>query len=164
MDKKILLLLFAVFMSAGICFAGSVPSIIVIKSDNSSNEYALSTVRKIVFDEEDAENLSGMRIQFNNLNPDVTSVDTILCQTGTVEIPEIMGKDCSVYVYPNPVREFLIIEGAAELSEIKICDLNGKVLMTKVVEGETTKITVSGLSQGLYLMQIGKQVVKFRMQ
>ena len=75
-----------------------------------------------------------------------------------------MGKDCSVYVYPNPVREFLIIEGAAELSEIKICDLNGKVLMTKVVEGETTKITVSGLSQGLYLMQIGKQVVKFRMQ
>jgi len=164
MDKKILLLLFAVFMSAGICFAGSVPSIIVIKSDNSSNEYALSTVRKIVFDEEDAENLSGMRIQFNNLNPDVTSVDTILFQTGTVEIPEIMGKDCSVYVYPNPVRDFLIIEGPAELSEIKICDLNGKVLKTKIVDGKTTKIAVSDLSQGLYLLQIGKQVVKFRMQ
>ncbi|NCD00194.1 MAG: T9SS type A sorting domain-containing protein [Bacteroidia bacterium] len=164
MDKKTLLFLFTIFMFAGMCFAGSVPSIILIKSDNSSIEYALSTVRKIVFDEEDAENLSGMRVQFNNSNSDVTSVDTILFQTGTVEIPEIMGEKCNVYVYPNPVSEFLIIEGAAELSEIKICDLNGKVLKTKIVDGKTTKITVSDLSQGLYLMQIGKQVIKFRMK
>lgn len=58
-------------------------------------------------------------------------------------------KQESINVYPNPAQDVIHIDGA--FSELKLTDLNGKVL----IEGYTKKdVMISGLNPGIYLIYI----------
>jgi len=56
----------------------------------------------------------------------------------------------SISIYPNPVKEELIISSENKIEKIEICDLAGKVHSTH----STKTINVSALLQGVYLVKI----------
>lgn len=65
-------------------------------------------------------------------------------------------KDDAILVYPNPTQDILYIKGI-ESQTLRVYDLQGRVLQ----EEQGNQITVSNLSTGTYLLQIGTQVVRF---
>ena len=62
----------------------------------------------------------------------------------------------AIVVYPNPTQDVLYVKGA-ENTILRVYDMQGQLLQT--AEGD--RLTVSSLSTGTYLLQIGTQVVRF---
>lgn len=63
-------------------------------------------------------------------------------------------------VYPNPVSDRLVIKGATEGDVVMVRDLNGRTMRTlKAADGETS-VNMADVPAGMYLVQVGKQVVK----
>jgi hypothetical protein len=79
-------------------------------------------------------------------------------QYGTVpEIGEILSNDLKEYdseikVYPNPASEQLNIQCIEPIRNIEIRDLQGKLLMKLEAESNETRVDVSTLKPGLYLV------------
>ena len=66
-------------------------------------------------------------------------------------------------VYPNPVQENAIIEGAKLGSKFKLVSSKGRVLMEGVIESENQSIELDDLSSGFYFVLIGsvqKKIIK----
>lgn len=158
MKKLILLFVFSVGLCISSTFAATQPALISVASDGNRTEYVLESVQKIVFDTN--EDNSSMTIKLKN-GEEESDVKTVLFGFIT-ELPAEMGDNLSMYVYPSPVSSVLTVKGIAKNAELHICDLNGKVLQTKNANGEeSVQFNVSSLVDGVYLLQVGKQVLKF---
>ena len=60
------------------------------------------------------------------------------------------NKDAEISVYPNPVRDRVVIEGI-EVAEVEVYNTLGQ--MVKTIQG-TNEISVADLPQGVYLLRI----------
>ena len=60
------------------------------------------------------------------------------------------NKDSEIALYPNPVRDRVVIEGI-EVAEVEVYNTLGQ--MVKTIQG-TNEITVADLPQGVYLLRI----------
>ena len=74
----------------------------------------------------------------------------------------ISTKDTEVKLYPNPaVNQVNIISSAG--ASISIIDLNGKVVLTQIAQGEITLFNLNGVTKGMYLVKIeGKGGIVFK--
>lgn len=68
-------------------------------------------------------------------------------------------------VYPNPVKNLLnIVSNNTTVENILVYDLLGKTILSKTVNGTSTMVDVSGLSNGIYLVRVvatqGEKVFK----
>lgn len=59
-------------------------------------------------------------------------------------------KNFSVLLSPNPVRNILHIQGAANFREIRIVDMNGKII--KKLDPKISGYDLNSLSRGIYLV------------
>lgn len=59
-------------------------------------------------------------------------------------------------VYPNPTQDVLLVSGI-EPQPLRVYDVQGKL----VHQEQGTEVHVSHLSNGVYILQIGTQVVRF---
>lgn len=75
----------------------------------------------------------------------------------TITNVEIMN-DYGISVYPNPTNEFVNIPTKYMNQKVEIRDLNGKLIMTSK---DKTKINVSHLETGVYLLSSGNYTAKF---
>lgn len=64
--------------------------------------------------------------------------------------------DNQITIYPNPTQDILILQGIAAQA-LRIYDLQGRLLKTT----EGTEISVGDMADGIYLLQVGTQVVRF---
>lgn len=68
----------------------------------------------------------------------------------------------SISIYPNPAKEklFVSLPAAKANSAVKLLNLHGKVIQTKIANGQTLTFDVQHLPSGIYLVQHtdGKQV------
>lgn len=71
----------------------------------------------------------------------------------------------SLKIYPNPVSDELTIEkgdNIVGISDVRISDLSGKTIVNYTLQlNDCTKINVSGLSSGIYFLNIENQIFKF---
>jgi len=67
----------------------------------------------------------------------------------------------SMVVYPNPSMDELFIEGMEIGDVLRVYTIDGVLVKTQVVESEVTRIEVSDLAVGSYLIQSKANVVKF---
>ncbi|MFZ4399474.1 MAG: two-component regulator propeller domain-containing protein [Bacteroidales bacterium] len=72
---------------------------------------------------------------------------------GTVGITSI-NSDPVVDIYPNPVKDVLIINSYNSQFDLKIFDVQGKVLLSKTLNLSENKIELNNLSKGLYFVQL----------
>ena len=66
-----------------------------------------------------------------------------------------------VQVYPNPTHDFIIIQGLENEQTARVYSWEGKLLTTTQADEKETKINVSDLPNGSYLLQVGAEIVKF---
>lgn len=73
-------------------------------------------------------------------------------------------QDSKLKIYPNPVNDRLIIEGAAINSVIQVYDILGREILRDKITKEKFSLNTSGLSTGTYILQLtneqGKTVYK----
>lgn len=68
--------------------------------------------------------------------------------------PFNINKKTDVLLYPNPVNNILNIVSEQIFNQVKICDLNGKVLLSKKNNQKKTIINVSSLQPGIYIVHL----------
>jgi Domain of unknown function (DUF4465)/Secretion system C-terminal sorting domain len=90
---------------------------------------------------------------FGMNNPAYFCMDNFTTRDLNTGIDELAKTQSSFIVYPNPAKDFIVIESENVISEISIIDLTGKEMMKKnAMNGEN--ISVSTLSKGIYFLQI----------
>ncbi len=68
----------------------------------------------------------------------------------------------SMNIYPNPATDVLMVKLNDEVKDknLQILDLSGKVILRKDISGNSTKIDVSTLEKGVYLIKVGSEMGK----
>ena len=71
------------------------------------------------------------------------------------EIRKLSIINYQLSIYPNPAKDFITIE-SNNIQQIKVVDNTGRTVLHKKLEtvSSITKMDVSGLTKGLYLMQV----------
>jgi hypothetical protein len=71
------------------------------------------------------------------------------------EVFEIPNSENTFVVYPNPASTFLYVHGQTSIEQIDIFDMTGKVVLKlSVTSGSNITIDISGLSDGIYFVQL----------
>jgi hypothetical protein len=71
------------------------------------------------------------------------------------------NNDFTWNVYPNPARSFITIDNSFQAQkEYRIQSLEGRVLVSGLIDSENYRIDLSALPAGLYLLRSGSQSIK----
>ena len=90
---------------------------------------------------------------FGMNNPTYFCIDNFTTRDNFTAIVDVNTNQNSLHVYPNPAKDFIVIEGINNQSEISIFDLTGReMLKQNVLNGE--KISVTTFSKGIYFLEI----------
>ncbi|MBP7780752.1 MAG: T9SS type A sorting domain-containing protein [Paludibacteraceae bacterium] len=131
-------------------YTENTPTLIAIKGDKSGTTYELSSVQKILID--------------NQTQTDKTGSTCILFSKGAWEesgiTQQIADKEDQLYIYPNPVETSLNIYGVKKGDDIIIYNLLGNLVKQVKAGGDQVEINISDLSKGIYIVKIGNKVVK----
>lgn len=117
-------------------------SIYAISADGRSDEFTIGDVRSIKI----APKANGVK-SYNSIKFGQSSE-----QTGTEETSSRF-----IMVYPNPVSEYITISGTDEEVKIAVVSMDGEVMMTT----KGTKVNVSNLVKGTYVLIVNGEKVKF---
>lgn len=74
-------------------------------------------------------------------------------------IPEEV--EASLHVYPNPTQEVLFVDGVANDAVVRLFSVDGRLLETLHAEGQQVQMQVVTLPRGIYLLQIGTDIIRF---
>ena len=64
-------------------------------------------------------------------------------------------------IYPNPTSNVLNIESKTNISNIEIIDINGRSLLSKPLDSNSTSINVESLSKGVYFVKVSNEKGNF---
>ena len=80
----------------------------------------------------------------------------------TQGMDEIPAEQMALMAYPNPAIDYvsIFIKDAQVGQPINIYDMHGRCVLTQSVAGPYTKVTINHLSQGMYMVVVGKQKAK----
>lgn len=147
--KNKITLIFAILCSMHMMAAG----LVVQTTDGAQQLHDIALIGKWVFVGEELQLLdkAGVVLATEQI-ANIRKITFSLSSTTAVEDV----KDDAILVYPNPTQDILYIKGI-ESQTLRVYDLQGRVLQ----EEHGNQITVSNLSTGTYLLQIGTQVVRF---
>jgi hypothetical protein len=65
---------------------------------------------------------------------------------------QVMMKDMQLTIAPNPAKNIITVYGS-NLKQINIVDLNGKTVITNQLNSNSTKLVISNLSKGVYVVK-----------
>ena len=74
----------------------------------------------------------------------------VIVNNGNLKVNEVKRK--SISIYPNPTSDYLYINSDKEIKEIKILDLNGRIVNN--LDFVDNKIYLGGLQTGIYFARI----------
>jgi hypothetical protein len=139
-------------------------SLVVRAKGGAESIFTLSGVRKITFSTGAMSiwKTDGIQSPFN-----ITTVQKLLfaMQSPITTVVKNTTTNKSITVYPNPTTDVLFIKGAVATSQAKVYNLSGiaqSVPSTFLADG--FQLNVSALPQGLYLIQLEGQTIKFHKQ
>ena len=72
----------------------------------------------------------------------------------TLPCREIENNMLTPFVFPNPASDYLMIANLSVGDLIAIRDLSGKLILSQTAENENTRMDISGLASGLYILEI----------
>ena len=62
-----------------------------------------------------------------------------------------------IKIYPNPSSNILHISSEVDVVELKILDLNGKIILNPL---PSNKVDISSLKNGIYLLKVNNSFIK----
>ena len=109
-------------------------TMIILLKNNSTVSLPLSEMQKILFSPETA--------------------------TEVIEM-EAIEANTHVSVYPNPVHDVLYVDGVEENTVINVFNVKGMLMQTVTAKEKIVQLNVNTLPQGVYILQAGKETVRF---
>lgn len=84
----------------------------------------------------------------------------LACPVSNLSTEEISKVSNSLKVFPNPVQDNLTISFDENITSVAIYNMVGQQVLSKAINAKKTTLDVSGLSSGVYLVQVtsGKEV------
>jgi uncharacterized surface protein with fasciclin (FAS1) repeats len=106
--------------------------------------------------------INGNGVFINNAQVTVADLEAengVVHVINAVLLPSSVGissiESANFEIYPNPANNFINVRGEAAMNEIRVLDLNGRNVMNVALNGDTVaKVDVSGLSTGIYMLEI----------
>lgn len=147
--KNKITLIFAILCSMHMMAAG----LVVQTTDGAQQLHDIALIGKWVFVGEELQLLDKAGVVL--ATEQIANIRKITFSATSSTAVENVEKN-TIVVYPNPTQDILYVKGI-ESQTLRVYDLQGRVLQ----EEHGNQLTVSNLSTGTYLLQIGTQVVRF---
>lgn len=78
----------------------------------------------------------------------------IPCEGKSTAIEEPTARD--LRLYPNPASDYIVIEGAAEGTEVRLLSLDGRTVLVAHLDN-SCRVDVSYIGRDTYLLQVGNE-------
>ncbi len=65
-----------------------------------------------------------------------------------------MPEQIELTIYPNPADSRVQVQADKEMKEVRLLDILGKVVYSRTVNSDSHEITVEGLNEGVYFLQV----------
>jgi hypothetical protein len=157
------LLIICILLSTSIYIqATEVQSLVVQSKTSSESVNILSGVRKIIFS---GGTMSVVKKDATQRDYTLNNVQKLLfaLRSTSTEISEVSVNNLTAY--PNPSTNLLFVEGVSSEDNVHLYDLKGNELkIPRVLVNNILQINTSTLPQGLYLLQVNNQTIKFQKQ
>lgn len=168
MKRHLLSVLLMLVFAAG-AWADEVPGVTVEYIDPGTAAYvqAISAIGKIKFEVSDEERHAVIEFKDAALeNVDLGAIAgigriafvTVSEDDIATEIKNIKVEDAAIKVttYPNPTADHVHISGLQEGQQVRLFTSDGRLM----VVGASADVDLSGMHNGLYLLQVGKEVFR----
>lgn len=66
----------------------------------------------------------------------------------------VVTKDTTVKVYPNPVKDMVKVSAASVITSLQLFDLQGRVLQSQQYDATTVQLDLAGRSAGVYFVKV----------
>ena len=78
-------------------------------------------------------------------------------------VEDVVADDRLMFVYPSPAVDVVsvFIKDADTNEQIRVYDLNGQLVLSKMVDGAQTVLSVGQLTSGMYIVEAGQRIGKF---
>ena len=129
----------------------------VVDLNGKEKQFALSSIGKITFN-------NGVMYLYDQENTllgfnDVEQVGQVVVEhDGATSIDAVENQ---LRVFADPALQQLVVEGLPVGQTLRVYDTAGRLLSSTPSQPEQTRVDVSALQGGTYLLQFGAQVVKF---
>jgi hypothetical protein len=82
---------------------------------------------------------------------DVIYLDAVFIEESTVGIGHLA--EAAINIYPNPATDYFIVENAVD-AEMKLYDMNGRLVISHTISEIDENIDVSKLGSGIYFVTL----------
>lgn len=96
----------------------------------------------------------------SDFEPNVNTTEAGFDYFRVINAKDLEGNSEVFNVFPNPVSQFLTVEGIIQPAEFQLVNLQGEIVLEGVVSSQENKIDVQFLSSGIYYLKIGNNRVK----
>lgn len=93
-------------------------------------------------------------------NENMTEKDEWTKFSDDCSVSVIEAKENYIEVFPNPAHNYITIKrNTNEMVDLRILDLNGKIFLSDIIQlgKKQTKLNISQMSAGTYILEIGNQ-------
>lgn len=128
------------------------PDITYVISGNIAGGYQKDYYSVILFNDEiKLDNLN----KNNNNYKDNTNIEVVNQGSVFINASNEENKVLQVNIYPNPARNFIIIESDNGVNSIEVVDTKGRIVKHSVVNNQLSQtINIEDISKGLYLVNV----------
>jgi hypothetical protein len=74
-----------------------------------------------------------------------------------VAVKDQITRNDELLFYPNPVEDMLMISGKSVISEIRITDIQGRIVKIISPVSGIVNINLSGIAGGVYFVQVNQK-------
>ena len=131
----------------------------VVPMTGEEQQYALSLIGRITFDE---DNMYLLDLQGEVLGEQPLASVRKIVFCDAEQTPTSLSQPLShVRAYPVPARDILIVEGVEGSDMVRVYSMQGAFMMSAPVSEGRAQVQVAELPQGDYLLQAGVEIIKF---
>jgi len=160
--KKQILIIGAILCGSLSMHATDVQSLVLQAKGGSESTCALSNVRKITFS---GSILSVVKKDATQSDYTISNVQKLLfgLRSETATLVKNEESSSSLKAYPNPAKEILNVDGISKVDNLHLYNLTGSELsVSHSLVNNGLQISTGNLPQGVYLLQVNNQVIKFQ--
>lgn len=158
--KKRRLVICAFLCGTMITRAASVQNLIVQAKGGTKSTYTLSSVRKITFS---GTTMSVVKTDATETDFTISSVQKLLFSSSSTSAIKKEASNAALKAYPNPAKSVFNIDGISKIDNISLYNLTGNELTVSYsLVNNGMQINTANLAQGLYLLRVNNQTIKFQ--
>ncbi|MFC6268432.1 T9SS type A sorting domain-containing protein [Frigoriflavimonas asaccharolytica] len=125
---------------------------------STANAYIASTPASVVNTTYTNLATTNMMLYYNYSGTNGIYLDNLKVTSGSTTVPSVLGvsdvKNASVLsIYPNPAREYFILESKKSINEIAIYNAEGRIVKS-ISNPKSNRVDISSLEKGYYVVKI----------